>query len=98
MSIALWVSLITPGVRRGCKPRRSVATVLVVKGALVYFFVLHLLRLPGCPMFQHSIENGQQRMPTRGQRDFFDVPCGEEPLVQCFALRVVARGYEGPHV
>ena len=48
-------------------------------------------------MFQQSIEHGQQRMHTRGQRDFFDVPCGEEPLLKRFALRVVARGDEGPH-
>ena len=76
----------------------SGATVLVVKGALSIFLVLHLLRLPGCPMFQHSIENGQQLMHTRGQSDFFDVPRGEEPLVKNFDLRVGARGHEGPHV
>ena len=49
-------------------------------------------------MFQHSIEHGQQLMHARGQSDFFDFPCGEEPLVKRFDLRVVARGYEGPHV
>ena len=80
------------------KPQRSVATVLIVKGAFVYFLVLYLLRLPGCPMFQHSIENGQQLMHTRGQSDFFDFPRGEEPLVKNFDLRVIARGHEGPHV
>ena len=78
--------------------RRSGATVLIVKGALSIFLVLYLLRLPGCPMFQHSIENGQQLMHTRGQSDFFDFPRGEEPLVKNFDLRVVARGHEGPHV
>ena len=49
-------------------------------------------------MFQHSIEHGQQLMHARCQSDFFDFPCGEEPLVKCFDLRVVARGHEGPHV
>jgi len=91
---------ITLGLSRAWKPQRgtSGATVLIVKGASYIFLVLHLLGLPGCPMFQHSIENGQQLMHTRCQSDFFDFPRGEEPLVKNFDLRVVARGHESPHV
>jgi hypothetical protein len=37
----------------------SVATVLIVKGALYIFLVLDLLWLPGRPRLQHGIENGQ---------------------------------------
>src|SRR5262245_31320487 len=88
----LWCSR-TLRFRRGEQPqrRRSGATVLIVKGALYIFLVLHLLRLPGCPMFQQSIGKGQQLMHTHCQSDFFDLPCGEEPRVKRFALRVVAR-------
>src|SRR5947208_13142854 len=68
------------------------------QGGLVYFLALHLLGLPWRPMLQHGVENGQELVHTRGQGDFFDVPRGEEPLVKRFDLRVVARGYEGPHV
>ena len=49
-------------------------------------------------MLQHGVENGQELMHARRQGDFFDFPRGEEPLVKNFALRVEARGHEGPHV
>src|SRR5207245_865235 len=84
--------------RRKPKRRRSVATVLVVKGAWSIFLVLHLLRLPGCPRCQQSMEKGPQLRHTRGQSDFFAVSCGEEPRGKRCALRVVARGDEGPQV
>ena len=99
-SFILWAWHLTLGMSSARKPerRRSVATVLVVKGAFVYFLVLHLLRLPGCPMFQHSIENGQQLMHTRGQGDFFDFPRREEPFVKNVDLRVEARSDQRAHV
>jgi hypothetical protein len=77
---------------------QSGATVLIVKGAFVYFLALHLLGLPWRPVLQHGVENCQELVHTRCQGDFFDFPRGEEPLVKSFNLRVVARGHEGPHV
>ena len=41
---------------RARKPQRSGATVLIVKGAFVYFLALHLLGLPWRPMLQHGVE------------------------------------------
>ncbi len=49
-------------------------------------------------MFQPSIAHGQQLRHPRGQSDFFACPRGEEPLGNNGALRVGARGHEGPHV
>jgi len=49
---------------------------------LYIFLVLDLLWLPGRPMLQHGIENGQQLMHARRQGDFFDFPRREEPLVK----------------
>src|SRR5712691_812543 len=50
-----WLKNLTPRFRRRQWPkrRRSVATVLVVKGALYIFLALDLLSLSGCPMLQH---------------------------------------------
>ena len=81
------------------KPQRgtSVATVLIVKGALYIFLVLHLLGFPGCPMLQHGIENGQKLMHARRQGDFFDFPRREEPCVKDANLRVKARGHQRAH-
>src|SRR6266571_8447762 len=76
----------------------SGATVLVVKGAFVYFLALHLLRLPRRPMLQHGVKNSQQLMHARRQGDFFDFPRREEPFVKDFDLRVEARGHQRAHV
>src|SRR6266852_1838706 len=78
--------------------RRSVATVLIVKGALYIFLVLHLLGFPGRPMLQHGIENGQKLMHARRQGNFFDFPRREEPFVKDFDLRVKACRHERAHV
>jgi len=48
-------------------------------------------------MRQHGVEKRQELLHTRGQGDFFAFPRGEEPRVKSVALRVVARGHEGPH-
>src|SRR4051812_17770587 len=42
------------------------------RGPLYNFLALHLLGLPGCPMLQHGVENGQELVHTRCQGDFFD--------------------------
>src|SRR5438128_3697736 len=90
----------TPAVSRAQWPQRgtSGATVLVVKGAWYIFLALHLLGLPRRPMLQHGVEHSQQRMHARRQGDFVDFPRRKQPCIQGFALRVVARGHEGPHV
>ena len=76
---------------------RSVATVLVVKGAFVYFFALDLLGLPGRPMPQHGVAYGQKLVPTGRQGHFLALPRGEQPLVKGFDPWVAARGDEGSH-
>src|SRR5882762_4973815 len=90
----------TLALRRAWKPKRgtSGATVLVVKGAFVYFLALHLLGLPGHPMLQHGVEYGQQLMHTGRQSHFFDLPRGEQPFVKRFDPRVEACGHERAHV
>src|SRR5712692_273812 len=65
--------------------------------ALYIFLVLDLLWLPGRPMFQYGIENGQKLMHARRQGDFFDFPRREEPLVKSVDLRVGARGHQRAH-
>ena len=54
----------------------SRATVLIVKGAFVYFLALHLLGLPGRSMLQHSVKYGQKLMHTCRQADLFDLSRG----------------------
>src|SRR5262249_54599662 len=58
------------------------------QGCLVYFLVLNLLGLPGRPMLQHGIKNRQQLMHTRRQRDFFEFPRSEQPLIKGFDRRI----------
>src|SRR5262245_39571373 len=68
---------LTPKLTCCRKPKQSAAersNCLGCQGCLVYFLVLNLLRLPGRPMLQHGLEHRQPWMPTRGARDFFDVP------------------------
>jgi len=69
----------TLGLSCAWKPQRgtSGATVLIVKGAFVYFLALHLLGLPARPMLQHGVENRQELMHTCCQGDFFDFSRGE---------------------
>jgi hypothetical protein len=60
--LGLWSSCpqgLTPKLTCCQKPKQSAATVLIVKGTFYIFLVLDLLRLPGRPMLQHSIEHGQ---------------------------------------
>src|SRR6266571_2090268 len=68
------------------------------QGALYVFLALDRLGLPGRPMLQHSIEDGQKRMHTGRQGDFFHLSRSQEPFVKGFDPRVVARGDTGAHV
>ena len=48
-------------------------------------------------MLQHSMENRQQRMPTRRQSDLCDLPCSEQPLIKGLALRMKTCRHERTH-
>jgi hypothetical protein len=49
-------------------------------------------------MLQNGVEDGQKLTHTGCQANFFDLACGQEPFVQGFNPRVLARGHKRAHV
>jgi hypothetical protein len=96
--LVLWLPNATRQALEIARAKNERSNCLGCQGALYNFLALDLLRLPGRPMLQHGVEDGQKLTHTGRQGDFFDLSRGQEPFVKGFAPRVVTRGDQCAHV